>query len=74
MKGSNWCWFANNSQIGKLERTNYYRGSKFANKINAREFASSNTKQRCFEYEPHGSVAVIAWYNGVKFSLAITAN
>lgn len=66
--------FANNSHIGKLGRTNYQWGSDFASKLIELNSAPGQAKQQYFEHETHGTVAIMAWYNGLKFLLANTTN
>lgn len=59
--------FANNSHLGEIGLTNYKWGTTFASSvINATKGISH---QHYFENETHGTVAFLAWYNGLKVLL-----
>lgn len=58
--------FANNSHIGELGKTNYQWGSTFASTVISLVGESSHASQQYFESERHGTVAFLAWYNGLK--------
>lgn len=60
---------ANNSHIGKVGRTNYQWGSDFASKLIELNNTPGKAKQQYFEHEIHGTVAIMAWYNGLKFAV-----
>ncbi|WP_246840614.1 alpha/beta hydrolase-fold protein [Lacimicrobium sp. SS2-24] len=64
--------FANNSHLGEVGLTNYKWGSSFASSV------ISNTqklgKQQYFENETHGTVAFLAWYEGLKNLLPTSEN
>ena len=56
--------FANNSHLGEIGLTNYSWGSAFATSII--KHSNGIAKQQYFENESHGTVALLAWYNGLK--------
>lgn len=56
--------FANNSHLGDIGLTNYAWGSAFATSII--KHSNGIAKQQYFESETHGTVALLAWYNGLK--------
>lgn len=62
--------FANNSHLGEIGLTNYKWGTTFAASV------INNTdgvaQQLYFENETHGTVAFLAWYNGLKALLPTT--
>ncbi|MBO1255750.1 alpha/beta hydrolase [Alteromonas sp. 5E99-2] len=62
--------FANNSHLGEIGLTNFKWGSMFASSIisNTDGFA----EQQFFENETHGTVALLAWYEGLKALLPTT--
>ncbi|MFZ8199971.1 alpha/beta hydrolase [Alteromonas portus] len=62
--------FANNSHLGEIGLTNYKWGTTFASSvIDAKKGMS---QQQYFENETHGTVALLAWYNGLKVLLPFT--
>lgn len=56
--------FANNSHLGEIGLTNYKWGSAFASAV-IKE-TTGIAKQDYFEAETHGTVALLAWYGGLK--------
>ncbi|MDE3271859.1 alpha/beta hydrolase [Pseudoalteromonas sp. G4] len=56
--------FANNSHLDEIGLTNYAWGSAFATSII--KHSNGIAKQQYFENETHGTVALLAWYNGLK--------
>ncbi len=62
--------FANNSHLGEIGLTNYEWGSSFASSII--ENIQKIGKQQYFENETHGTVAFLAWYEGLKVLLPTT--
>ncbi|GAA0854086.1 alpha/beta hydrolase [Aliiglaciecola litoralis] len=64
--------FANNAHLGEIGRTNYKWGSDFAASIITS--SNANSRQQYFENETHGTVALLAWYSGLKFLLPTTEN
>lgn len=62
--------FANNSHLGEIGLTNYKWGSSFASSVikNIQKIG----KQQYFENETHGTVAFLAWYEGLKVLLPTT--
>ena len=62
--------FANNSHLGEIGITNYEWGSSFASSVikNIKKIG----KQQYFENETHGTVAFLAWYEGLKVLLPTT--
>ena len=62
--------FANNSHLGEIGLTNYKWGTTFASSV----INNTNgvSEQRYFENETHGTVAFLAWYNGLKALLPNT--
>lgn len=62
--------FANNSHLGEIGLTNYKWGTAFASSIINN--SSGRAEQRYFENESHGTVALVAWYNGLKALLPTT--
>jgi predicted alpha/beta superfamily hydrolase len=64
--------FANNSHLGEIGLTNYSWGSAFATSII--KHSNGIAKQQYFENESHGTVALLAWYNGLKALLPSEKN
>ncbi|WP_282145347.1 alpha/beta hydrolase [Alteromonas stellipolaris] len=62
--------FANNSHLGDIGLTNYEWGSTFASSVIDNNDAIS--EQQFFENETHGTVAFLAWYNGLKTLMPTT--
>ena len=62
--------FANNSHLGDIGLTNYKWGSTFASSVIKNNDAIS--EQQYFENETHGTVAFLAWYNGLKTLMSNT--
>ncbi len=62
--------FANNSNIGEIGITNYQWGSKFASNISENTNDEIKFLKQYFENENHGTVALMAWYNGLRFLLS----
>ncbi|GAA0213693.1 hypothetical protein GCM10009123_21130 [Kangiella japonica] len=62
--------FANNSHLGDIGLTNYKWGSTFASSVIDNNDAIS--QQQYFENETHGTVAFLAWYNGLKTLIPTT--
>ena len=62
--------FANNSHLGEIGLTNYKWGATFASSII--DNANGIAQQQYFENETHGTVAFLAWYNGLKALLPTT--
>ncbi|MGX5200614.1 alpha/beta hydrolase [Aliikangiella sp. IMCC44632] len=62
--------FANNSHLGEIGLTNYQWGTKFASSIINNSIGEC--EQQYFENETHGTVAFMAWYNGLKALLPTT--
>lgn len=58
--------FANNSHLGEIGLTNYKWGTKFASTIIKNVKGQAFARQQYFENERHGTVAFLAWYNGLK--------
>jgi predicted alpha/beta superfamily hydrolase len=56
--------FANNSHLGEIGVTNYKWGADFAESVINK--SENIAKQRYFESETHGTVALLAWYEGLK--------
>jgi len=62
--------FANNSHIGEVGLTNYKWGTSFASSVIKN--VENIGKQQYFENETHGTVALLAWYEGLKYLLPST--
>lgn len=56
--------FANNSHLGEIGDTNYKWGADFAESVINK--SENIAIQRYFEGETHGTVALMAWYEGLK--------
>lgn len=62
--------FANNTHLGEIGITNYQWGRDFASSVINN--SSGIAKQRYFENETHGTVALLGWYAGLKELLPAT--
>tara|TARA_Y100000739_G_C20543798_1_gene434884 strand:+ start:362 stop:1096 length:735 start_codon:yes stop_codon:yes gene_type:complete len=62
--------FANNSHLGDIGLTNYRWGATFASSVIDNNDAIS--EQQYFKNETHGTVAFLAWYNGLKTLMSTT--
>lgn len=62
--------FANNSHLGEVGLTNYKWGTTFASSVTGN--TNGISQQLYFENETHGTVAFLAWYNGLKVLLPTT--
>lgn len=62
--------FANNFHLGEIGLTNYKWGTAFASSVI--ENTGGISEQYYFENETHGTVAFLAWYNGLKALLPNT--
>lgn len=62
--------FANNSHLGEVGLTNYKLGTTFASSVTGN--TNGISQQLYFENETHGTVAFLAWYNGLKALLPPT--
>lgn len=62
--------FANNSHLGEIGLTNYKWGTTFASSVI--DATKGISQQQYFENETHGTVALLAWYNGLKVLLPYT--
>ncbi|MCC2614677.1 alpha/beta hydrolase [Aestuariibacter halophilus] len=60
--------FANNAHLGEIGLTNYQWGTTFATAIIRQ--ATGTAEQHYFEHETHGTVAFLAWYNGLRALLS----
>lgn len=61
--------FANNAAIGAIGVTNLAWGQQFATGLAAHQSAGFSIKQQYFAAESHGTVALQAWYHGLKHLL-----
>lgn len=61
--------FANNAAIGDIGVTNLAWGQDFATGLAAHQSAGFSIKQQYFADESHGTVALQAWYHGLKHLL-----
>ena len=59
--------FANNTHLGEIGLTNYTWGTRFASSVISNTRGSAS--QQYFEHESHGTVALLAWYTGLKMLL-----
>ena len=62
--------FADNSHLGEIGLTNYKWGTTFASSVI--DATNGISQQQYFENETHGTVAFLAWYNGLKVLLPAT--
>ncbi|WP_315853301.1 hypothetical protein [Alteromonas oceanisediminis] len=62
--------FANNSHLGEIGLANYQWGTSFA--FSVIENVQGIAVQQYFENETHGTVAFLAWYEGLKILLPTT--
>lgn len=62
--------FANNSHLGDIGLTNYKWGTSFASSVIEKNLEIG--EQQYFENETHGTVAFLAWYEGLKILLPTT--
>ncbi|WP_319016989.1 alpha/beta hydrolase [Pseudoalteromonas maricaloris] len=63
--------FANNSHLGEIGLTNYKWGTSFASSV-INNIQKKIGKQQYFENETHGTVAFLAWYEGLKILIPTT--
>ena len=56
--------FANNAHLGEIGVTNYTWGIRFATSVINNTGGKGG--QQYFEHETHGTVALLAWYTGLK--------
>ncbi len=61
--------FANNTAIGDIGVTNLAWGQQFATALAANKSVAFSIKQQYFADESHGTVALQAWYHGLKHLL-----
>ncbi len=64
--------FANNAHLGEIGLTNYAWGTSFADKVIKN--SNQNATKHYFADETHGTVALLGWYQGLKYLLPFNQN